>query len=166
MDGLWMFHLIAGVPVDLCQDSIFCSARRGFGRRLPWFDLLIENMGLANTWDMEVRMQGEHLKHHPVSSVCHIFFRKFLVVERTFWGRFVSLWEIGVTWVGLPLAGWGRCDKTQQHLHTNLRFSGQLWVDDGAVEWDTGSALFCYLFAGNIWKWFLLARDISQRRCI
>ena len=131
MDGLKMFHLIAGVPVDLCQDSIFCSARRGFGRRLPWFDLLIENMGHANTWDMEVRMQGEHLKHHPsFIHLPYLFFASFSLLS-------VRLGEIGVTWVGLPLAGWGSCDKTQQHLHTNLRFSGQLvgrwWGSRGEI---------------------------------
>ena len=44
-------------------------------------------MGLANTWDMEVRMQGEHLKRHPsFIRLPYLFFASFSVVERTFGG--------------------------------------------------------------------------------
>lgn len=65
-------------------------------------------MGLANTWDMEVRMQGEHLKHHPsFIRLPYIFFASFSLLSV----RLGEIRQFVRDWSHMGRAAFGRMGK-------------------------------------------------------
>ena len=128
---VFMFHLkITGAPWARARTVFFAVSGEGLDE---------DCLDLMCSWkmDMEIRMQGERLKHHP--SFIHLaypFLSCYKLLQDHLFANFLLLSvrlgqirQFGRDWshtVGLPLAGWACCDKIQQHLQTNLRFSGQL----------------------------------------